>query len=117
MAHGRGTTQLIHDPRPQQDHRNHVCVRVCFHPIFTPGSDSCWRFRSCSNFVRSTPPRQDGAARACRDPPRWVLEGGIPARAAPGHAATKHCTSRQFVTDVRTIFILPTGQFDIRFIS
>ena len=58
-----------------------MCACVCAFTPYSPQGATRAGVFSCSNFVRSTPPRQDGAARACRDPPRWVLEGGTPARA------------------------------------
>ena len=77
MAHGRGTTQLIHDPAARSQK---PCVRaVCFHPHIHPrGSETRAGDFSCRYLVRSTPPRQDGAARACRDLPAFW--GGSAAR-------------------------------------
>ena len=56
-----------------------MCVLCAFTPIFTPeGARPRAGDFSCRYLVRSTPPRQDGAARACRDLPAFW--GGSAAR-------------------------------------
>jgi hypothetical protein len=96
MAHGRGTTQLIHDPAARSQK---PCVRaVCFHPHIHPrGSETRAGDFSCRYLVRSTPPRQDGAARACRDLPAFW--GGSAARDEERNV--RACTRSRF-TNRRT---------------
>jgi len=55
-----------------------MCACVCAFTPYSPQGATRAGVFSCSNFVRSTPPRQDGAARACRDLPAFW--GGSAAR-------------------------------------
>jgi hypothetical protein len=87
MAHGRGTTQLIHDPAARSQK---PCVRaVCFHPHIHPSRerDSCGRFQRAGNrnLVRST----KGPPRRVRTAPR-VRAGTSPRSGAAARHATRN---------------------------
>ena len=84
MAHGRGITQLIHDPAARSQK---PCVRArC---AFTPGSDSCGRFQR-RYFVRPNPPRPDGAARARGTSPLGVYGNATGNVALADSSRTRH---------------------------